>query len=74
MLFFNCQIGSLWCIALSIGRTSTFFDIYIERDLKRGILTEQQAQELVDHFVMKLRIVKFMRPPAYNQLFSGDPV
>ncbi len=60
--------------AMSIGRTSTFFDIYIERDLKRGILTEKQAQELVDHFVMKLRIVKFMRPPAYNQLFSGDPV
>ncbi len=60
--------------AMSLGRTSTFFDIYIERDLKNGTLTEKAAQELIDHFVMKLRIVKFMRPPAYNQLFSGDPV
>ncbi len=60
--------------AMSMGRTSTFFDIYIQRDIDRGILDEKSAQELIDHFVMKLRIVKFMRPPAYNQLFSGDPV
>ncbi|MGL4950824.1 MAG: pyruvate formate lyase family protein, partial [Mycoplasma sp.] len=60
--------------AMSIGRTSSFIDIYIERDLKNKVITEMQAQELIDHFVMKLRIVKFMRPPAYNELFSGDPV
>jgi formate C-acetyltransferase len=59
---------------MSVGRVSTFFDIYIERDIQKGILTEQQAQELVDHFVMKLRMVRFMRDPAYNTLFSGDPV
>ena len=59
--------------AMSIGRTSTFLDIYIERDLKKGILTESQAQELIDQFVMKLRIVKFMRIKEYNELFSGDP-
>lgn len=59
--------------AMSIGRNTTFLDIYIERDLKRGILTEKQAQELMDHFVMKLRIVKFMRIREYNELFSGDP-
>ena len=60
--------------AMSVGRVSTFLDIYIERDLKEGILTEKQAQELIDHFVMKLRMVKFARIPSYNQLFSGDPV
>lgn len=59
--------------AMSLGRVSTFLDIYIERDLQEGHLTELQAQELVDHFVMKLRIVKFLRTPDYNELFSGDP-
>ncbi|MET3940975.1 formate C-acetyltransferase [Paenibacillus sp. PvP094] len=59
--------------AMSLGRVSSFLDIYIERDLQEGILTEEQAQELVDHFVMKLRIVKFLRTPDYNELFSGDP-
>lgn len=59
--------------AMSIGRNSTFLDIYIERDLKNGVITEKQAQELIDHFVMKLRIVKFMRIKDYNELFSGDP-
>ncbi len=59
--------------AMSIGRNSTFLDIYIERDLKNGTLTEKQAQELIDQFVMKLRIVKFMRIREYNELFSGDP-
>ena len=59
--------------AMSLGRVSTFLDIYIERDFKRGVLTEQEAQELVDHFVMKLRLVKFARTPEYNELFSGDP-
>ncbi|MEW4370421.1 formate C-acetyltransferase [Paenibacillus kandeliae] len=59
--------------AMSLGRVSSFLDIYIERDVKEGTLTEEQAQELVDHFVMKLRIVKFLRTPDYNELFSGDP-
>lgn len=60
--------------AMSVGRISTFLDIYVERDLDKGILTEKEAQELVDHFAMKLRMVKFARPESYNQLFSGDPV
>ncbi|MBE5744032.1 MAG: formate C-acetyltransferase [Clostridiales bacterium] len=59
--------------AMSIGRTSTFIDIYIERDIKNGVLTESEAQELMDHFVMKLRMVRFMRIQSYNELFSGDP-
>lgn len=59
--------------AMSIGRNSTFLDIYIQRDIERGILTEEGAQELIDHFVMKLRIIKFMRVKEYNELFSGDP-
>jgi len=59
--------------AMSLGRTSTFIDIYIERDLEKGLLTEEEAQQLVDHFIMKLRLVKFARTPEYNQLFSGDP-
>ncbi len=60
--------------AMSVGRVSTFLDIYIKRDMDAGILTEAQAQELIDHFVMKLRMVKFARTPDYNQLFTGDPV
>ena len=60
--------------AMSVGRVSTFLDIYIKRDMDKGILTEHEAQELIDHFTMKLRMVKFARIPSYNQLFSGDPV
>ena len=60
--------------AMSVGRVSTFLDIYIERDIEKGILTEKEAQELIDHLVMKFRMVKFARIPSYNQLFSGDPV
>ena len=60
--------------AMSVGRVSTFLDIYIQRDMEKGILTEEEAQELIDHMVMKFRMVKFARVPSYNQLFSGDPV
>ena len=59
--------------AMSIGRTSTFLDIFIERDLRNGVITESEAQEMIDHFIMKLRLVKFARTPEYNELFSGDP-
>ncbi len=59
--------------AMSLGRTSTFLDIYIQRDLERGLITECEAQEMIDHFIMKLRLVKFARTPEYNTLFSGDP-
>ncbi|HEY3590635.1 MAG TPA: formate C-acetyltransferase [Buttiauxella sp.] len=60
--------------AMSLGRTTTFIDIYIERDLKAGLLTELQAQELIDHFIMKIRMVRFLRTPEFDSLFSGDPI
>ncbi|WP_460996348.1 pyruvate formate lyase family protein, partial [Staphylococcus aureus] len=56
-----------------LGHTSTFLDIYAELDLKAGVITESEVQEIIDHFIMKLRIVKFARTPDYNELFSGDP-
>ena len=59
--------------AMSLGRTATFLDIYIEKDIKAGVLTEKEAQELIDHFIMKLRMVRFARTPEYNELFTGDP-
>ncbi|CEO40886.1 formate C-acetyltransferase [Photobacterium kishitanii] len=60
--------------AMSLGRTSTFIDVFVERDITNGLITEQQAQEMVDHFIMKLRMVRFLRTPEYDSLFSGDPI
>ena len=59
---------------MSLGRTSTFIDVYVERDIANGLITEEQAQEMVDHFIMKLRMVRFLRTPEYDSLFSGDPI
>jgi formate C-acetyltransferase len=59
---------------MSVGRISTFLDIYLQRDLNKRIINEKQAQELIDHLVMKLRIIRFMRTPEYNDIFAGDPV
>ena len=59
--------------AMSLGRTSTFIDCYIERDLKNGVLTEEQAQELIDQFIIKLRLVRHLRTPDYDEIFAGDP-
>ncbi len=59
---------------MSLGRTATFLDIYIERDLRAGLLNEEQAQELIDHFIMKIRMVRFLRTPEFDSLFSGDPI
>lgn len=60
-------------VTVSLGRTSTFLDIYIERDIKNNLITEEEAQELIDHFIMKLRMIRYIRSPEYNQLFAGDP-
>jgi formate C-acetyltransferase len=59
---------------MSVGRVSAFFDIFIEKDIKKGLLTEEEAQELIDNLVIKLRMVRFLRAPSYNELFSGDPI
>ena len=69
----NAKEAIQWLYFGYLGRTSTFLDIYIQRDLERGLITEEQAQEYIDHFIMKLRLVKFARTPEYNALFSGDP-
>jgi formate acetyltransferase 1 len=58
---------------MSLGRVSTFLDVYCDRDLQNGVFTESEIQEFIDHFIMKLRMVRFLRPPQYNELFSGDP-